>query len=396
MQKLISVILLCWLACQISAMAQLYPPAWLTQIKLSGLSGPIDRRLAIINDKTFSSGEELNVKLAGKSLKVKCLEIRDQSVLIQIQDLASPYVVMMSGEILAKAPNLAAQSVSQQVHNVDPPVPTPVQPTSPVPLSESTRVSQPIISANSNPFYTILFFAGILLALLVGIAIGSRSGRYQHRKNIGEAILADIINRQFNRPHLLLNNVTLPTAGGTTQIDHVLVADTGIFVIETKHYTGWIFGNPQERQWTQSIYQKKSRFQNPLHQNYGHIKTLQSIFDLPEDQFHSVVVFTGNAEFKTNLGPNVIQLTSLIPFLTETRPTVFDERKMAYVVGRIEMKRERRSLETDEYHLSHVRDLIAGKIAKEKYRSTSPPISQRPAFRSSPLVNPDSPYMPKT
>jgi predicted RNA-binding protein len=44
------------------------------------------------------------------------------------------------------------------------------------------------------------------------------------------------------------------------------------------------------------------------------------------------------------------------------RPVVFDERKMTFIVGRIEMKRERCSLETDEYHINHVRDRIAGKI----------------------------------
>ncbi len=34
----------------------------------------------------------------------------------------------------------------------------------------------------------------------------------------------------------VLNNVTLRTEEGTTQIDHVLVAPTSTFVIETKHY----------------------------------------------------------------------------------------------------------------------------------------------------------------
>ena len=75
----------------------------------------------------------------------------------------------------------------------------------------------------------------------------------------------------------------------------------------------------------------------------------------------SVVVFTGNAEFKTNLGPNVIKLPDLIPFLSNQRPVIFDERKMTYVVGRIEMKRIHRSVETDEYHINYVRRRIARK-----------------------------------
>jgi hypothetical protein len=97
-----------------------------------------------------------------------------------------------------------------------------------------------------------------------------------------------------------------------------------------------------------------------LKQNYGHLKTVQSLFKLPESAFIGVVVFTGDAEIKTNVGPNVIQLNQLLDFIEQRREPVLDERQMAYVVGRLEMKRLRRSLETDEYHLNYVRKKVAG------------------------------------
>jgi hypothetical protein len=53
---------------------------------------------------------------------------------------------------------------------------------------------------------------------------------------------------------------------------------SGIFLIETKHYQGWIFDGANQNEWTQVIFKKKSRFQNPVRQNYGHLKTLQSLF----------------------------------------------------------------------------------------------------------------------
>src|SRR5262245_65100442 len=81
--------------------------------------------------------------------------------------------------------------------------------------------------------------------------------------------------------------------GQSVQIDHVVVTDTGVFVIETKHYSGWIFGHPNDSHWTQVIYKKKSRFQNPLRQNYGHVKAVQSLFNLPDAAFFPIVVFTG-------------------------------------------------------------------------------------------------------
>jgi len=104
-----------------------------------------------------------------------------------------------------------------------------------------------------------------------------------------------------------VNNVTLPAANGTTQIDHIIVSRYGIFVIETKNMEGWIFGDAQQPQWTQSLYGKKFRFQNPLHQNYRHTKALEEFLGLPETHFHSVVCFVGDTcKLKTALPDNVI------------------------------------------------------------------------------------------
>src|SRR5260370_6228511 len=99
---------------------------------------------------------------------------------------------------------------------------------------------------------SVLLVAALLL--LGGVAIGRLS---IFRKNLGEALVASAIGNGFQRPHMLLNNVTFENGNETTQIDHVLVAETGIFVIETKHYKGWIFGSPNSRSWTQVIYKHK-------------------------------------------------------------------------------------------------------------------------------------------
>lgn len=40
-----------------------------------------------------------------------------------------------------------------------------------------------------------------------------------------------------------LKDVMLPTRDGTTQIDLIIVSRFGVFVIETKNLTGWIFGS---------------------------------------------------------------------------------------------------------------------------------------------------------
>ena len=103
-----------------------------------------------------------------------------------------------------------------------------------------------------------------------------------------------------------VNNITIESQNGTTQIDHVIVSIYGIFVIETKNFGGWIFGNESDKNWTQVLYGKKSKFQNPLHQNYRHIKCLSEFLNLEEDKFHSVIVFWGDAKFKTQMPKNVL------------------------------------------------------------------------------------------
>ena len=89
-------------------------------------------------------------------------------------------------------------------------------------------------------------------------------------------LITFFLNKKY---YHLIKNVTLPTftnrdvdgkEQGTTQIDHIIVSKYGIFVVETKNMKGWIFGGANQKQWTQQIFKHKSKFQNPLHQNYKH------------------------------------------------------------------------------------------------------------------------------
>tara|TARA_B100000315_G_scaffold164806_1_gene153455 strand:- start:1671 stop:2195 length:525 start_codon:yes stop_codon:yes gene_type:complete len=39
------------------------------------------------------------------------------------------------------------------------------------------------------------------------------------------------------------HNVIIPSNNGTTQVDHILVSPFGLFIVETKNRTGWIYGS---------------------------------------------------------------------------------------------------------------------------------------------------------
>lgn len=103
-----------------------------------------------------------------------------------------------------------------------------------------------------------------------------------------------------------INNVTIPIANGFTQIDHVIVSRYGIFVIETKNMSGWIFGSDKNPWWTQSLFGKSFKFPNPLHQNYRHTQALSDFLGVDHDKILSVVMFWGNCRFKTPMPPNVM------------------------------------------------------------------------------------------
>jgi len=68
---------------------------------------------------------------------------------------------------------------------------------------------------------------------------------------LGEFLVNFLLKKYLPKEkYTLIKNVTLPTDDGTTQIDHIVVSEFGLFVIETKNMKGWIFGNTNQKKWT--------------------------------------------------------------------------------------------------------------------------------------------------
>jgi restriction system protein len=149
-----------------------------------------------------------------------------------------------------------------------------------------------------------------------------------------------------------------PDGQGTTQLDHVVVSPFGIFVIETKNYKGWIFGSEKQPQWTQQIYRKKSRFQNPLHQNKLHVRALMAFLHLPESRFLPVVFFVGDTQFKTPMPSNVLNRGLLSWIKSHTAP-LLDKNSVQQANSRLDQL----SLSTDRKAAArqHVESLQARK-----------------------------------
>ena len=74
----------------VPAGSELLNPSWMADIKLSGVGGPKNRPLAIINNDIFAVGDSNVLNVAGKAVTVQCLQIQDESVVVQIEGLDMP------------------------------------------------------------------------------------------------------------------------------------------------------------------------------------------------------------------------------------------------------------------------------------------------------------------
>ena len=191
------------------------------------------------------------------------------------------------------------------------------------------------------------------LSLLLGFALGYSAHRVYSSQNRGELLVRKALQKHFRSPNYhLLNHITLKHGDSTTQIDHILVSCFGVFVIETKNYKGWIFANPKHETWTQVLFKAKFKFQNPIHQNHRHVVAVRELLDfLPQDAIKSVVVFSGDAEFKTDMPSNVFTLPMLIDYLSSCTEELLSLNRVQFSVGRIETARMEISGKTDIEHV---------------------------------------------
>lgn len=159
----------------------------------------------------------------------------------------------------------------------------------------------------------------------------------------------------------LIKNVTLSTDDGTTQIDHIIVSKYGIFVVETKNMKGWIFGSANQKQWTQKIFKHTSKFQNPLYQNYKHLKTLEACLNTRNDCIFSVIIFIGDSTFKTKMPENVRLARGGIKYIKSKTDTVYNDDEVGNIIEQIESGRLERGFKTNRQHVKHVKNIVEDK-----------------------------------
>jgi hypothetical protein len=127
----------------------------------------------------------------------------------------------------------------------------------------------------------------IVAAIIVFLFVSWLSRSRWSKGELGEIRVSRALHQSLNATdYRLFDDIILPIRDGTTQIDHIVVSRFGVFVIETKNMMGWIFGSVDQPRWTQVAFRRKSQFQNPIRQNLGHVRAVQTLLLLETSKVH--------------------------------------------------------------------------------------------------------------
>lgn len=120
--------------------------------------------------------------------------------------------------------------------------------------------------------------------------------------NYGEYLTYKYLREYESDGARFLYNCYLPKDNGeTTEIDLLMIHHSGIYVFESKNYSGWIFGSEHQKNWTKTLPDghkcHKEYFFNPIMQNKLHIRCLKSQIgeNIP---MHSIIVFSERCTLK--------------------------------------------------------------------------------------------------
>ena len=171
-----------------------------------------------------------------------------------------------------------------------------------------------IIELFKKPLFWILLVLGILTTIYYK----------KFRGFMGEFWVKTELNKLPKDKYIVLNNIMIRSSKGSHQIDHIVISKYGIFVIEMKNYYGLITGDEYKDKWTQHLGKNKYYFNNPIHQNYGHIKALEELLQIDKDKLISIICISNKAKVKVT-AKNVTQLDLLNRLIKSYNTEIINE-----------------------------------------------------------------------
>lgn len=158
----------------------------------------------------------------------------------------------------------------------------------------------------------LLFVLLLIIFIVLVIIIASASSKNKTEREItaagkqGEERTAYLLHSLPDN-YMLIRNAVINYEGRKSEIDNIVVGNTGVFIIETKNQKGYIVGDCQEKDWMQykvgrggTPYCKD--FYNPTKQVATHIYRLKGIFRENKIRvFINGAVYFSNPEIKIDI-----------------------------------------------------------------------------------------------
>jgi len=206
--------------------------------------------------------------------------------------------------------------------------------------------------------FIVIIVLAVLAAIILPIIFVARKKNKTPKQlgQQGEEWVISILGEDVPNEKYTINNLTIVSDGKSSQIDHIVITKVGIFLIETKNYSGRIYGRLNQRQWTQVLAngKVKNSFYNPTMQSNTHMYRLKRVLGnfAKNDCFIQIVVFP-KAELMIEPIANVGDMQNLIRIYNTPRQLIFSIDEINGIYNKlIELKNNPQV--SDEEHIQNI------------------------------------------
>lgn len=206
---------------------------------------------------------------------------------------------------------------------------------------------------------------GILVAVVAAILLittktSSRGKKItpsnaEERGEQGEFQVSELLASIARPQDIIINNIILFNAnsGKSSQIDHIFISSSGVYVIETKNYSGYIFGKENEEKWTEVLSNgTKNQFYSPVKQNNSHLYLLRKLIG-DKIPMKGLVVFT-NGDIRNVSSQSVIDLSGLKRYLSSQNDILLSSNDIQNIYNEIIRNKDSYRISQEE-HLVNIK-----------------------------------------
>jgi hypothetical protein len=148
----------------------------------------------------------------------------------------------------------------------------------------------------------LIVFLVVLIILLLAAAVLLRKKPPTAKSQL-ELLISDYKQDEAK-------NIIIPDGvGGLLEVEHIVLIDQGVLILETYEMDGHLFAADNIDQWTQLLNGRSFKFENPLNHIYRTKQALSTL--MPRVPIFCRIVFNGKASFPKGKPNEVLVLPSI-------------------------------------------------------------------------------------